>query len=172
MYMNFLFIFFVFVLFFILTPGILVTLPKKGSKMVVALVHGVIFATTLAVSKYFFWKSEKRIFEGATGGTTDYNTDPVYKGLGELKNKINNLKKNEKNFNSEKKSLLSNVDTIMNNQKKSTKPKLTPNEITTIRNTAWQTQCQKTPQTIEEKLRNEPTKCKNPIPDEFMPNGV
>ena len=66
MYMNFLFILFVFVLFFILTPGILVTLPKKGSKMVVALVHGVIFATTLAVSKYFFWKSGNSVFEGET----------------------------------------------------------------------------------------------------------
>ena len=64
--MNIVFSVFVFVLFFILTPGILVTLPKKGSKMVVALVHGVIFATCLAVSGYFFWKSGNSGFEGAT----------------------------------------------------------------------------------------------------------
>jgi len=63
--MNIVFSVFVFVLFFILTPGILVTLPKKGSKMVIALVHGVIFATCLAVSKYFFWKSGNSVFEGA-----------------------------------------------------------------------------------------------------------
>jgi len=31
-------------LFFALTPGILVTLPKGGSKMVVAATHAVIFA--------------------------------------------------------------------------------------------------------------------------------
>lgn len=33
-----------FLLFFILTPGILVVLPKGGSKMTVALVHAAIFA--------------------------------------------------------------------------------------------------------------------------------
>jgi hypothetical protein len=31
-------------LFFVLTPGILVTLPKGGSKVVVAATHAVIFA--------------------------------------------------------------------------------------------------------------------------------
>jgi hypothetical protein len=31
-------------LFVVLTPGILVTIPPKGSKFVVALTHGVIFA--------------------------------------------------------------------------------------------------------------------------------
>lgn len=32
------------VLFFLLTPGILVTLPPKSSKYVVAIVHGIVFA--------------------------------------------------------------------------------------------------------------------------------
>ncbi len=32
------------VLFFVLTPGILLSLPPGGSKMVVALVHAVVFA--------------------------------------------------------------------------------------------------------------------------------
>ena len=35
---------YIFVLFFILTPGILLRLPPKGSKMTVALVHGGVFA--------------------------------------------------------------------------------------------------------------------------------
>ena len=35
---------FVVALFFALTPGILVSLPPKGSKMVVALTHAVVFA--------------------------------------------------------------------------------------------------------------------------------
>jgi hypothetical protein len=46
-------------LFFLLTPGILVTLPTKGSKITVALVHAVIFAliyylTYKVVSKAFY----------------------------------------------------------------------------------------------------------------------
>jgi len=45
-------------LFYVLTPGILVTLPKGGSKMVVALTHAVIFAivchlTHRTVMRYF-----------------------------------------------------------------------------------------------------------------------
>ena len=34
---------FIFVLFFLLTPGILLTIPPKGSKVVVALVHALVF---------------------------------------------------------------------------------------------------------------------------------
>ena len=32
-------------LFIVLTPGVLLTLPKGGSKLTVALVHGLVFAT-------------------------------------------------------------------------------------------------------------------------------
>ena len=47
------------VLFFILTPGILVTLPPKGSKVTVALTHAVVFAiiyclTYKAVYSYLY----------------------------------------------------------------------------------------------------------------------
>jgi hypothetical protein len=45
-------------LFFVLTPGILVTLPKGGSKVVVALTHAVIFATVC----YLTHKSVMRYF--------------------------------------------------------------------------------------------------------------
>lgn len=50
---------FVGVLFFVLTPGILVTLPPKGSKVVVALTHAVVFAivyclTHKMVYQYFY----------------------------------------------------------------------------------------------------------------------
>ncbi len=37
-------ILYVFLLFFILTPGILLRLPPKGSKYTVALVHAAVFA--------------------------------------------------------------------------------------------------------------------------------
>jgi hypothetical protein len=41
---------YVFLLFFVLTPGVLVTLPRKASKMVVAAVHAVIFALIWALT--------------------------------------------------------------------------------------------------------------------------
>ena len=45
--MNHLMAVFVAVLFFVLTPGVLVTLPPKGSKLVVAATHAVVFAVVL-----------------------------------------------------------------------------------------------------------------------------
>jgi hypothetical protein len=38
------------VLFFVLTPGILVTLPKNGSKVTIAAVHALIFAVVFHFS--------------------------------------------------------------------------------------------------------------------------
>jgi len=35
---------FIVVLFVVLTPGVLLTLPPKGSKLTVAVVHGIVFA--------------------------------------------------------------------------------------------------------------------------------
>jgi hypothetical protein len=43
-------------LFFLLTPGILVTLPTKGSKVTVALVHAVIFALIYYLTYKVVWK--------------------------------------------------------------------------------------------------------------------
>ena len=48
---------YVFLLFFILTPGILLTLPAKSSKTTVALVHGVVFATVFHFTYKMVWKS-------------------------------------------------------------------------------------------------------------------
>ena len=42
------------VLFFVLTPGILLTLPKGGSKMVVAATHAVVFAAVWYFTRRFF----------------------------------------------------------------------------------------------------------------------
>ena len=41
---------FVAVLFFALTPGILVTLPPKGSKVIVALTHAIVFAVIYSIT--------------------------------------------------------------------------------------------------------------------------
>lgn len=77
MYMKSLFALFVFVLFFLLTPGILITLPRKSSKMTVALVHGLIFAVLLSISGHFFSKFEKNVFEGLTPSADTRSNDRV-----------------------------------------------------------------------------------------------
>ena len=46
---------YVFLLFFVLTPGVLVTLPPKSSVMVVAAVHAVVFALIWALTHKFVW---------------------------------------------------------------------------------------------------------------------
>ena len=48
------------VLFFVLSPGILLSLPPKGSKFVVAMVHAVVFAAVFHFTHKLVWK--------ATGG--------------------------------------------------------------------------------------------------------
>ena len=46
---------FVAALFYVLTPGILVTLPTKGSKMVVAATHALIFAVVFGLVHKSVW---------------------------------------------------------------------------------------------------------------------
>jgi hypothetical protein len=59
--MNVLFTVYAFVLFFVLTPGVLLRLPHRGSKVMVAFVHGLVFAAILVVSGHYVYN---RIFEG------------------------------------------------------------------------------------------------------------
>jgi hypothetical protein len=49
MYMSLYLVF----LFVVLTPGILLTIPPKGSKLVVAVVHGLVFALVYCLTKDF-----------------------------------------------------------------------------------------------------------------------
>ena len=51
---------YIIVLFVLLTPGILLRLPPKGSPLVVAIVHGVVFAIVL----YFTQKTVYRMSAG------------------------------------------------------------------------------------------------------------
>lgn len=53
-------------LFFVLTPGILLRLPNKGSKFVVALVHAVVFGFLFWLTHKFVWRFTHR-FEGMEG---------------------------------------------------------------------------------------------------------
>ena len=68
--MNVLFSLYVLVLFFVLTPGILVTLPKNGSKMMVTAVHGVIFAVVLFLTGRAVWMMTAGAMEGFINTTT------------------------------------------------------------------------------------------------------
>jgi len=58
-----------FLLFFVLTPGILVTLPprslvKHSSKMVIAAVHAAIFAIVWTLTHKMVWRASSHMFEG------------------------------------------------------------------------------------------------------------
>ena len=71
-----------FVLFFVLTPGILITLPPKSKKLIVALTHAAAFALIWTLTYKIVWKSTRQIFEGAatmnegTDLTSAYSAEP------------------------------------------------------------------------------------------------
>jgi hypothetical protein len=62
-------------LFFVLVPGILVTLPRGGSKVTVALVHAVVFVLAYMLLQYFVAYAAYESGEGFTksGATGGYN---------------------------------------------------------------------------------------------------
>jgi peptidoglycan/LPS O-acetylase OafA/YrhL len=62
--MNVLFSLYLLVLFLVLTPGVLVTLPKNGSKYTITAVHGLIFAAILYVTGHYVWKLTGGALEG------------------------------------------------------------------------------------------------------------
>jgi hypothetical protein len=45
------------ILFFVLSPGILLSLPPKGSKMMVAATHAVVFAVVLYFTQKMVWRA-------------------------------------------------------------------------------------------------------------------
>ena len=54
--MNVVVTLYVALLFAVLTPGVLLTLPKGGSKLVVAAVHGLVFAVVYHFTHKAVWK--------------------------------------------------------------------------------------------------------------------
>lgn len=68
--MNIVMFVYAFILFFILTPGILLSLPPKGSKIVVALTHAFVFALVWCFTNKIVKRSTKGLFEGM-----DYEDD-------------------------------------------------------------------------------------------------
>lgn len=61
-------ILYVAVLFFVLTPGILVSLPAGGSKTTVALVHALVFALVFWATHKIVWKVTKKVRFGNLEG--------------------------------------------------------------------------------------------------------
>jgi hypothetical protein len=55
-------------LFVVLTPGVLLKLPKNGSKMTVAVVHGLVFALVWTLSRAFIVKATS-VFNIDVGGS-------------------------------------------------------------------------------------------------------
>lgn len=62
------------ILFFVLTPSILLRLPKNGSKYTVALVHAVVFGLLFWLTHKFVWRMTQRL-EGMDDQTQDEEKD-------------------------------------------------------------------------------------------------
>jgi len=54
--MNFVVALYAAILFFVLSPNVLLRLPPKGSTMVVAAVHAVVFGVVLLLTCKFVWQ--------------------------------------------------------------------------------------------------------------------
>ena len=62
--MNALMSLYVFILFFVLTPGVLLSLPPKSSKFVVAATHALVFTLIYWATHKVVWKFTSSAFEG------------------------------------------------------------------------------------------------------------
>jgi hypothetical protein len=57
-------------LFVLLTPGVITRLPASGSKLTVAIVHGLIFAVLYHFTHKFVWRATMNIHTGFEGMDT------------------------------------------------------------------------------------------------------
>ena len=77
--MNALLFIYALALFFVLTPNVLVKIPMKGSKYLVAAVHALIFAVVWIFTYRFLVPVHARAMEGMTDNTTNTNVDVLDK---------------------------------------------------------------------------------------------
>jgi len=69
--MSVLVIFYTALLFFILSPGVFLRIPKNGDKFTVAGVHAIVFGLIYGLTHKFVWKLGTRLrLEGFTEGAT------------------------------------------------------------------------------------------------------
>lgn len=73
--MNVIMFIYAFLLFFVLTPGVLLSLPPKGSKMVVAGVHALVFAIVWTLTNKMVWMTTTTLMTSAT--TAPIITKPI-----------------------------------------------------------------------------------------------
>ena len=66
--MNLVIAIYMVVLFFVLTPGILLTRPSGASKKMVALTHGIVFVAIWWLTHKYVWKLSLKL-EGMTNPT-------------------------------------------------------------------------------------------------------
>ena len=59
--MNVVMLVYAFVLFFVLTPGVLLSLPPKGSKLIVAATHALVFALVWTFTHKMVWKFSSKM---------------------------------------------------------------------------------------------------------------
>ena len=72
--MKFLSIIYIIALFFVLTPGVFLSLPSGGSKTTVALTHAVVFGLVLHLTHKIVKKAEKYELK-----PSDLGSDPMSK---------------------------------------------------------------------------------------------
>lgn len=70
-----------FLLFFVLTPGILLSLPPKSGKMTVALTHALVFALVWTLTHKLVWQATHGLFEGMDHKLTYEGMDHKRQGM-------------------------------------------------------------------------------------------
>lgn len=84
--MNFVLFIILALLFVVLTPGVLVSLPPKSGKLTVALTHGLIFAIVWSLVGKSLWRWTHSLTSGFTG----------LEGMTEIKKDAKDAKKDDK----------------------------------------------------------------------------
>ena len=64
------------VLFFLLSPNVILRLPSNGSKMTVAMVHAAIFGIILYFTQKMVWQFSTQMLEGAENMLPKKNATP------------------------------------------------------------------------------------------------
>ena len=85
--MNLIVTLYVGVLFLVLTPGILLTLPKGGSKLTVAAVHALVFALVYQFTHKAVWRMSLQLdgFQNMMNGTMKMNNSEAKMNGAEMK---------------------------------------------------------------------------------------
>ena len=72
--MNFVLFIILVLLFVVLTPGVLLTLPPKSGKLVVALTHGLVFAIVWSLVSKPLWRLSSSLTSGFQGDESFFSS--------------------------------------------------------------------------------------------------